>query len=295
MQQILHFIIVLLALVSVAFFTLLERKVLSSRQTRVGPNKVGIIGLLQPFRDAIKLFTKANLVPSSSSRILFLFVGPFILSLSIALWITIQAYFPYLLVKHGFLVFLLLRSLNVFPVFLAGWASNRIYAILGALRTGAQTISYEISLIFIVILIIVLGNQTFILRSSFPLFFISGPLFMLWLITILAECHRAPFDFAEGESELVSGYNVEFRSRPFAVLFLAEYINILFIRIITSLLFFSSYLISFFFVYFYLICRSTFPRFRYDLLILLCWIFMLPISICLLASLAYALTILDKS
>ena len=190
----------------------------------------------------------------------------------------------------------------VFPIFFAGWRSNRLYAFLGSLRARAQTISYEISLIFLLLTIIILGNNYLIVYPNrFPLAFIIIPVFIIWIITIISETNRAPFDFAEGERELVSGFNIEYRSAGFRLLFLAEIINILFICILTRVLIFQGSVIGMFlrrtlFVLVFLITRTSYPRLRYDLLISFFWLLLLPQRIFLfILVILYAMIIFYKS
>jgi len=272
----------LLALLSVAFFTLLERKFLSLRQLRKGPNKVGFFGILQPFADAVKLFTNEIIVPIRRNKNFFLRIAPLTLGLALVFWLIMQLEFKYINVKYRVIIFLVISGLRVFPIFFAGWSSNRRYAFLGSLRARAQTISYEISLIFFLLTIILLGNG-YLIRSSgrFPLGLLNLPLLLMWLVTIISETNRAPFDFAEGERELVSGFNIEYSSGRFGLLFLAEISNILFICILTRALFFQCNVIPLFistalFVILFLSTRTSYPRLRYDLLITFFWLFLLP-------------------
>ena len=272
----------LLALLSVAFFTLLERKFLSLRQLRKGPNKVGFFGILQPFADAVKLYTNEIIVPIRRNKNFFLSIAPLTLGLALVLWLIMQMEFKYINVKYRVMVFLVVSRLRVFPIFFAGWRSNRRYAFLGSLRARAQTVSYEISLIFFLLTIMLLGNG-YLIRSSgrFPLVLLSLPLLLIWLVTIISETNRAPFDFAEGERELVSGFNIEYRSGGFGLLFLAEMSNILFMCILTRALFFQCNVIPMFistalFVISFLSTRTSYPRLRYDLLITFFWLFLLP-------------------
>ena len=284
-------LLVICVIVGVAFLTLLERKVLGYIQIRKGPNKVGFIGLLQPFRDAVKLFTKEQTYPLLSNYIFYYFSPIFSLFLSLLIWICI----PYLIKLYSFnlgiLFFLCIISLGVYTVLVAGWSSNSNYALLGGLRAVAQTISYEVRLALILLsFIFLIGDYNFLKFYLFQKYiwfiFFSFPLRLVWFASCLAETNRTPFDFAEGESELVSGFNVEYRRGGFALIFLAEYSRILFISILFSviflgrdifsiLFFFKLTIISFLFIW----VRGTLPRFRYDKLIYLAWKSFLPISL----------------
>lgn len=284
-------ILVICILVRVAFLTLLERKVLGYIQIRKGPNKVGFIGLIQPFSDAIKLFTKEQVHPLISNYLLYYLRPVFNLFLSLLLWICIPFFSIFLNFNFGILFFLCCSRLGVYTIILAGWSSNSNYAILGGLRAVAQTISYEVSLSLILIsflfIILSLNLIDFIIYQEYLWFiFIILPLRGVWLISCLAETNRTPFDFAEGESELVSGFNVEYRRGGFALIFLAEYSNIIFIRILTCILFLGGDLFRFIFfiklvfiAFFWLWVRGTLPRYRYDKLIYLCWKRFLPFSL----------------
>lgn len=285
---------VILALLAMAFYTLIERKFLGYFHLRKGPNKVGIIGLPQPFADAIKLFVKEQANPSPSNRIPFLLAPTMGLVLSLMLWIIYPHSHQSFFLQFRVLYFLCVSSINVYTTFLAGWRSNSKYALLGALRGVAQTISYEvrISLILLraLVLLATIDFTKITLSSWVTLIFV--PLFMVWFITNLAETNRTPFDFAEGESELVSGFNVEYRRGLFALIFIAEYANILMICLFTRIIFFrpllpftsdivlvvQTTLLAALFVW----VRATFPRIRYDHLINLTWKTFLPVSLALL-------------
>ena len=283
-NTIIYVITILLALVSVAFFTLLERKFLSLRQFRKGPNKVGWFGILQPFADAVKLFTNEIITPINRNKNFFLLIAPGTLGLALVFWVIMQVNFRYLNIKLAMMAFLVISGLSVFPIFFAGWRSNRRYAFLGSLRARAQTISYEISLIFFLLTVMILGNGYLIRRDyRFPLLVLNFPILVIWVVTIISETNRAPFDFAEGERELVSGFNIEYSSGGFGLLFLAEISNILFMCIITRCLFFGSNIIMLFgstalFVLLFLSTRTSYPRLRYDLLITFFWLYLLPQS-----------------
>lgn len=283
--------LVIFVLVGVAFLTLLERKVLGYIQIRKGPNKVGFIGLLQPFADAIKLFTKEQTFPLKSNFLIYYFSPVMNLFISLFLWMVIPFLSVYLNFNLSLLFFLRVSRLGVYTIIIAGWSSNSSYALLGGLRSVAQTISYEVRLALIlmsfVFLVMGLDFISFIFNQFYCWFiFLCFPLSVIWIISGLAETNRTPFDFAEGESELVSGFNVEYRRGGFAIIFLAEYARILFIRIIRVVLFLGADLNSFiFFVklvfisFLWIWVRGTLPRFRYDKLMYLAWKSFLPRSL----------------
>nr|YP_010408180.1 NADH dehydrogenase subunit 1 [Brachidontes pharaonis]URF22679.1 NADH dehydrogenase subunit 1 [Brachidontes pharaonis] len=276
---ILPFICVLLA---IGFFTLLERKVLGSVMIRKGPNKVGYMGLLQPFSDAGKLFCKEFVVPSRANLVPFFVAPSLMLGLSLSLWLLYPMKFVDMVFVFGSLQFLVTASVGVFGVMMAGWSSNSKYALLGSVRSIAQSISYEIPfcLILFSVVTMVLSfmvQEVMVWQDSFFILcmvYLSG--LSLWLISILAENHRAPFDFVEGESELVSGFNVEFSGGGFAMIFMSEYSSMMFSSFITSVMFFGGSefvvsLLSLGFIYFFVWIRGTFPRMRYDKLMILGW------------------------
>lgn len=284
-------ILIIFLLVGVAFLTLLERKVLGYIQIRKGPNKVGIIGIPQPFCDAIKLFSKEQTYPILSNYLIY-YISPIVsLFLSLLIWICVPYFIKIYSFNLSLLFFLACTRIGVYTVIVAGWSSNSNYALLGGLRAVAQTISYEVRLrlilISFIIIVIRFNIIIFIIYQKYLWFiFIYFPLALCWFASSLAETNRTPFDFAEGESELVSGFNVEYRRGGFALIFLAEYSRILFIRLLFSLLFlggdifsllffFKLRLISFIFIW----VRGSLPRFRYDKLIYLAWKRFLPISL----------------
>lgn len=293
---------ILVALLAIAFYTLLERKILGYIQLRKGPNKVRALGLPQPFADALKLFLKESATPTTRVFHAY-FIAPLVtLLLSMIIWSLYPYPNPTRFVSYGILFFLCLSRLNVYTVLAAGWASNSKYALLGAIRRVAQTISYEVS-IALILLAALITIQSYDLnyilsKSIIPVAIYMLPTTIIWFITCLAETNRAPFDFVEGESELVSGFNVEFGGGGFALLFIAEYISILFIRVITITLFWS-YCPRLFKIYreiiyilfplkitlissFFIWVRGALPRIRYDRLIILTWKSILPFSICFL-------------
>nr|APX40316.1 NADH dehydrogenase subunit 1 [Phratora vulgatissima] len=284
-------IMLICVLIGIAFLTLLERKVLGYIQIRKGPNKVGFMGLIQPFSDAIKLFTKEQTVPLMSNFNLY-YLSPIMnLFLSLFLWMCM----PFISINFNFdlsfLFFLCISSLSVYTIMLAGWSSNSNYSLLGSLRSVAQTISYEVSLIIILLsflfLIMSLNIIDLMLFQEYIWFlFLMMPLCMMWLVSSLAETNRTPFDFAEGESELVSGFNVEYSSGGFAMIFLAEYGNILFMSMMCCFLFLGGNLLSYLFFmkltfmsFLWVWVRGTLPRFRYDKLMYLAWKSYLPIAL----------------
>nr|WRQ18133.1 NADH dehydrogenase subunit 1 [Coproporus sp.] len=284
-------ILIIFVLVGVAFLTLLERKVLGYIQIRKGPNKVGFMGLPQPFSDAIKLFTKESIFPLMSNFSMYYFSPIFNLFLSLILWICIPFISILLNYNMGILYFLCCSSLGVYSIMIAGWSSNSNYSLLGGLRSIAQTISYEVSLALIILsflFLIVSLNLIMFMKYQVYLNFIylCLPLSLMFFVSCLAETNRTPFDFAEGESELVSGFNVEYSGGGFALIFLAEYSSILFMSFLCSIMFLGGDINSFFFFlkvgglsFLWIWVRGTLPRFRYDKLMYLAWKSYLPISL----------------
>lgn len=283
----------ILVLVGVAFFTLFERKLLGYIQLRKGPNKVGFMGILQPFADAIKLFTKEHLAPSFSNYLPFLIAPIVRLGLALFAWVRIPSYFNMLSFDIRVLFFLCCVGLGVYSLLAAGWRSNSKYSLFGTLRGVAQTVSYEVSLVLILIapLLVTLSyewNMFSFFQKGIWFVFVFPMSSVVWFISCLAETNRTPFDFAEGESELVSGYNTEYGRGGFALIMLAEYTSILFMSFLFSLMFLggvnslsfiTGFLISaFLFVW----VRGTLPRFRYDKLMYLAWKCFLPFSLCIL-------------
>uniref|UniRef100_A0AAU7BAC6 NADH-ubiquinone oxidoreductase chain 1 n=1 Tax=Micropathus cavernicola TaxID=3073456 RepID=A0AAU7BAC6_9ORTH len=284
-------LLVICVMIGVAFLTLLERKVLGYIQIRKGPNKVGYMGVIQPFSDAIKLFTKEQTYPLRSNYLLYYFSPVFSLYLSLLVWMV----FPFITFlfsfNFGLLFFLCCTSMGVYTVMIAGWSSNSNYAMLGGLRAVAQTISYEVSLALILLsFIFLIDSYSMDMFSLYQLniwfFFITFPLALSWFASCLAETNRTPFDFAEGESELVSGFNVEYSGGGFALIFLAEYASILFMSMLFCVIFLGCDVSSFFFYvkltflsFMFIWVRGTLPRFRYDKLMYLAWKSFLPLSL----------------
>nr|ACJ43921.1 NADH dehydrogenase subunit 1 [Ommatotriton vittatus] len=295
LNSLLYIVPVLLA---VAFLTLVERKVLGYMQLRKGPNVVGPVGLLQPIADGLKLFIKEPVRPSTSSQTLFLLMPTMALTLALLIWIPLPMPFMLSNLNLGVLFLLAVSSLAVYSILGSGWSSNSKYALIGALRAVAQTISYEVTLgLIILCLILMTGGfmlTNFNITQESTWFLIPAwPMAMMWFISTLAETNRAPFDLTEGESELVSGFNVEYAGGPFALFFLAEYSNILLMNTLSAILFLGptmnhlmpetltfnliikSSLLSIMFLW----VRASYPRFRYDQLMHLIWKNFLPFTL----------------
>jgi len=273
---------------------LLERKILGYRQLRKGPNKVRILGLLQPFNDAIKLFSKELVFPQNANIIQY-FLAPLV---ALVIVLIIFSIFPFkefsLSLRLSVIFIYIMIRINVYPVLISGWSSNRKYALIGSLRSVAQTVSYEVSLALILIFYLSLSctlNLIYIrsINSFWLKYIIFLPIAGIWLISCLAETNRTPFDFAEGERELVSGFNIEYGRLGFALIFIAEYARIIFIGLIFTLIFLtegtncvSTYILTVALVFIWVWVRTTFPRYRYDKLINLAWKIYLPVVIFLL-------------
>ena len=300
----------LLIVIAVAYFTLVERKILGSIQRRRGPNVVGVFGLLQPLSDGFKLLVKEVLLPSSSNKLLFI-LAPFItFVLSLLNWVIIPIS-PNSLVSQNslnILFILAVSSLGVYGILISGWASNSKYAFLGSLRSAAQMLSYEVSIGFVILtLFLCVGSLDFLslvkIQENVWFVFPFFPLFLVFFTSALAETNRHPFDLPEAEAELVSGYNVEYSAMNFALFSLGEYSNMLVMSALNVLLFFGGWLLPFFFPFFsskyleifffsisfsfklclfvaaYVFMRAALPRYRYDQLMDLGWKIFLPISL----------------
>nr|AAN39198.1 NADH dehydrogenase subunit 1 [Anatolichthys anatoliae anatoliae] len=293
-------ILIIFILLAVALLTLVERKVLGYMQFRKGPNVVGPYGLLQPFADGLKLFTKEPVRPSTASPLMFLIAPILAFMLALTLWVPMPLPFPMADLNLGILFVLAISSLAVYSILGSGWASNSKYALIGALRAVAQTISYEVSLGLILLSTIIFSGgftlQTFsVSQEATWLLLPAWPLAAMWYVSTLAETNRAPFDLTEGESELVSGFNVEYAGGPFTLFFLAEYSNILLMNTLSAVLFLGAslqhimpYMTSLSLMVkaallsvVFLWVRASYPRFRYDQLMHLIWKNFLPLTLAL--------------
>jgi len=298
---------------AVAFYTYFERKVIGAMQIRVGPSRVGPLGLIQPFADVLKLLIKEIILPTNSNKFLFVLAPVIALAPALAAWAVIP-FNDFLIladVDAGLLYVLALTSLGVYGIIIAGWASNSKYAFLGAMRAAAQAVSYEIAMGFALVGVLILSAslnlREIVLAQQggifdwywLPLF----PLFVIYMISGLAETNRAPFDVAEGESEIVAGFHVEYSGSTFAVFFLAEYANMILISALTAILFAGGWLSPFegipvlgdsflgegsifwflaktvVFMFMFLWYRATFPRYRYDQIMRLGWKVLIPITL----------------
>ncbi len=299
-------------LIMVAYLTYAERKVLAAMQLRKGPNVVGPFGLLQPFADALKMLMKETIIPSGSNRLLFLMAPMLTFSLAMLAWavIPVQDGWAIADINVGILYLFAISSLGVYGIIIAGWASNSKYAFLGAMRSAAQMVSYEVSMGFVLVSVLLCAgtlNLSDVVRSQqnlwycIPLF----PMFIVFFISALAETNRSPFDLPEGESEIVAGFFVEYSAMSFALFFLGEYANMILMSAMTTILFLGGWLGPFglwpalgplWFVlkicaclFVFLWVRATFPRYRYDQLMRLGWKVFLPLSLLWLVITAGAL------
>nr|YP_001552177.1 NADH dehydrogenase subunit 1 [Pseudocellus pearsei]ABS71915.1 NADH dehydrogenase subunit 1 [Pseudocellus pearsei] len=278
--------LILMVMLGVAYFTLLERKVLGYVQLRKGPNKVGVWGLLQPFSDALKLFTSEFNFPVYSNWLLFV-MSPLVGFLfSLVLWMVFPIGVGWFDFLYGLLFFFCVSSFGVYFVVGSGWFSNSKYALLGGYRAVAQMISYEVGMI-LVILPVVFYESCYLLwvEVGYSWFYGLGFIFsfLMWMVCCLAETNRSPYDFAEAESELVSGFNVEYSGGGFALIFLSEYSSIMLISMVSCIYFFSGvYLFYCVLIVFFLWVRGSLPRVRYDKLMMMVWSVFLPCSLNLL-------------
>ena len=280
----------LLIMLAVAYYTLFERKVIGLFHLRVGPNKVSIVGIVQPLLDALKLFTKQNLVPLRANKFVYVLAPQIGLFLAFFVWLTLPNLYLIVSINYSIVLFFCVGSVIVFSVLMSGWASNSKYRLIGRLRSVAQSISYEsvFSTLIVILMILMLSYSIRSLFSQSSVLFLV--FFPVWVICTLAEGHRAPFDFSESESELVSGYNTEYSGANFAFCFLAEYAILLYSCFLITYIFFMwllpvsmllVILIAVFFSFLFVWIRITFCRFRYDMLIIMSWKILLPTVLCL--------------
>jgi NADH-quinone oxidoreductase subunit H len=305
-------------LISVAYLTYAERKVLAAMQLRKGPNVVGMFGLAQPFADALKMLMKETIIPSGSNPLLFLMAPMLTFGLAMIAWAVIPVTNGWAIadINVGVLYLFAISSLGVYGVIISGWASNSKYAFLGALRSAAQMVSYEVSMGFVIVSVLLVAgslNLTDIVRAQHNLWFCVPlfPMFIIFFISTLAETNRAPFDLPEGESEIVAGFFVEYSAMSFALFFLGEYANMILMSAMTTILFLGGWLAPFnlepftwipgpiWFIlkvctclFVFLWVRATFPRYRYDQLMRLGWKVFLPASLLWLVLTAGVMTMI---
>nr|YP_009927480.1 NADH dehydrogenase subunit 1 [Natula pravdini]QFG38982.1 NADH dehydrogenase subunit 1 [Natula pravdini] len=286
-----YLLLLICVLISVAFLTLLERKILGYIQIRKGPNKLGFMGMLQPFSDAIKLFCKEMSYPILSNYFLYFICPIMSLFFSLVIWFMFPIMMNLINFDLGILFFFCVSSVSIYSVMLAGWSSNSNYALLGSLRSVAQTISYEVSLAMILLGMVILIESFNLLYFCYYQKYIwfmilSFPSFFCWFSSCLAETNRVPFDFAEAESELVSGFNIEYGGGGFAMIFMAEYSSILLMSMMSVMIFMGGdyfcllfYMKLVFISFLFIWIRGSLPRFRYDKLMYLTWKCYLPLSL----------------
>ncbi|MBI1732282.1 MAG: NADH-quinone oxidoreductase subunit NuoH [Gammaproteobacteria bacterium] len=301
-------VIVAPLMLCVAYLTFAERKIIGYMQVRIGPNRVGPRGWLQPIADAVKLMFKEIIIPSGASKALFIAAPVLSIAPSLAAWAVIPFEHGMVLadINAGLLYILALTSLGIYGIIIAGWASNSKYAFLGAMRSAAQIVSYEIAMGFALVVVLIAAgslnlNQIILAQNGSLLHWFWLPLlpvFGVYFISGIAETNRAPFDVAEGESEIVAGFHVEYGGMAFSIFFMAEYANMILISALTSILFFGGWLSPFqgvpvigepslvwllaktsMFLFLFLWFRATFPRYRYDQIMRLGWKVFLPITI----------------
>lgn len=305
-------LIIIPLMLAIAFLTLLERKIIASMQQRKGPNVVGFLGLLQPLADGVKLILKETTIPSISNTGFFLFAPYIVFGFALVQWFIVPVLPRFILINLDLNIWyiLILSTLNVYGIIIAGWASNSRYALLGSIRAAAQLVSYEICIGLIILNVCIFSGSFNLLdivesQDKTPFFFALFPVWLIFIISALVETNRTPFDLPEAEGELVAGYNVEYSALVFAMFFLAEYGNIILMSVLNTILFFGGWnlpgflntldilnsdintIISIFifslktllFLFFFIWVRATLPRYRYDQLMSLGWKVFLPLTL----------------
>jgi NADH-quinone oxidoreductase subunit H len=314
--------IIIPLLIGVAYLTYAERKVIAAIQLRRGPNVVGFYGLLQPLADGMKLFFKETIIPSGANRVVFVMAPMITFTLALVAWAVIPFDDGLVManINVGILYLFAISSLGVYGILMAGWASNSKYAFLGAIRSAAQMVSYEVSMGFVIVTVLLLAGSLnlteIVLAQKESMWFVIPlfPMFIIFFISTLAETNRHPFDLPEAEAELVAGYNVEYSGMTFALFFLGEYANMILMCALTTVLFFGGWLPPVdmppfnwlpgplwfivkicFLLFIFIWVRATFPRYRYDQLMRLGWKVFLPISMAAVVIVAGLVLVFDIS
>nr|AXS65087.1 NADH dehydrogenase subunit 1 [Elateroidea sp. 2 KM-2017] len=288
---IVYLVMIIFVLVGVSFFVLMERKVLGYVHVRKGPNKVGYLGIIQSFSDFIKLISKEGIYPLMSNKFMYSIFPMINFSFSLFIWVVIPLFSGLMNFSLGVLFIFCCSSMVVYTVIISGWSSNSNYSLIGCLRGVAQLVSYEVSFFLVLMSFLVFMSSLSLIdfysfQSCVWFCFFSLPLMFVWYFCMLAETSRVPFDFAECESELVSGFNVEYSGLGFTYIFLGEYIMIVFMSMLFGIVFLGADFLNFFFFllvvftsFSLILVRGVLPRFRYDVLMKLCWQSFLPVSL----------------
>nr|QVV23865.1 NADH dehydrogenase subunit 1 [Hyalomma scupense] len=280
-------LLLIMILLSIAFFTLLERKVLGYCHIRKGPNKTGFLGILQPFSDALKLFSKEWNKMFYMNKYIYNLSPLLMISMMLMMWMIFEYPNNVMNLNLSIIFFICISSISSYSILFGGWASNSKFSLIGAYRGFAQVISYEVSMAIILIILCILPESYNLfeflkIQKDYPFFLSLNFIFIIWVITILAELNRVPFDLAEGESELVSGFNIEYGSYLFAIIFMSEYGSILFVSFLTMYLFlplfFFKEILTMFMMLIIIMIRGTYVRMRYDQLMMMAWKIFLPLS-----------------
>nr|AHA52487.1 NADH dehydrogenase subunit 1 [Capitonius sp. QL-2013] len=284
-------LVIIMNMISVAFLTLFERKIMGLFHYRKGPNKISFIGFFQPFSDAMKLLSKELFFPLKSNMYMYIISPMFMFFLTMSMWMIYPFMSNLLTFKLNLLYFISLMSMGVFSLMIMGWSSNSMFSMIGSIRSIAQSISYEVTFSLSLLIMMMIMNSLNLMKlipysKYIFLLFTFFPSMLILITSILAEINRTPFDLTEGESELVSGFNIEYGSSKFTLIFLAEYSSILFMMLIFNFIYINTNLMNFLFYFMIMIMffmitwiRMTFPRIRYDKLMYFCWFFLLPFSL----------------